>query len=91
MSHRCSICRHPKLDSINVSLVRDGTRFTAREFQISRPALNRHKRHLTTSLPIHVRKKPRWAPGQSDDCQAPSQKASHSQIRQMSPTVEVCT
>jgi hypothetical protein len=54
MSHRCSICCHPKLDSINVSLVRDGTRFTAREFQISRPALDRHKRHLTTPIPIHV-------------------------------------
>jgi hypothetical protein len=50
MSSRCSICKHPKRDSIDVSLVRDGTRSTAREFQISRPALDRHKRHLTVSV-----------------------------------------
>src|SRR5215469_3004826 len=28
MSARCSICRHPPRDSINVSLLRDGTRST---------------------------------------------------------------
>ena len=55
MSARCSICRHPLRDSINVSLLRDGTRSTAREFQVSRPALDRHKRHVRTSVPIQSR------------------------------------
>ena len=50
MSLRCSICPHPKLDLINVSLLRDGTRSTVREFQISRSALDRHKRHLKDSV-----------------------------------------
>jgi hypothetical protein len=54
MSRRCSICRHPKLDMINVSLLRDGTRSTVREFQISRSALDRHKRHLTESVKFQV-------------------------------------
>jgi hypothetical protein len=54
MSLRCSICRHPKLDLINVSLLRDGTRSTVREFQISRSALDRHKRHLTDSVEFQV-------------------------------------
>jgi hypothetical protein len=47
MSARCSICRHPLRDSINVSLLRDGTRSTARQFQVSRPAQHRHKRHMS--------------------------------------------
>jgi hypothetical protein len=38
MSPRCSICLNPKLDLINVSLARDGTMSTARQFQISLPA-----------------------------------------------------
>jgi len=46
VSAHCSICRHPQRDSINVSLLRDGTRSTARQFQVSRPALDRHKRHV---------------------------------------------
>jgi hypothetical protein len=50
MSSRCSICKHPKRDSIDVSLRRDGTRSTAREFQVSLPSLHRHKRHLTVSV-----------------------------------------
>ena len=50
MSRRCSICRHPQRDLINVSLLRDGTRFTARQFKVSRPALDRHKRHLPQTL-----------------------------------------
>lgn len=54
MSPRCSICRHPKLDMINVSLLRDGTRSTVREFQISRSALDRHKHHLTESAEFQV-------------------------------------
>jgi hypothetical protein len=54
MSTRCSICRHPLRDSINVSLLRDGTRSTARQFQVSRPALDRHKRHVKTSVPIQA-------------------------------------
>jgi uncharacterized membrane protein YccC len=55
VSAHCSICRHPLRDSINVSLLRDGTRFTARQFQVSRPALDRHKRHVRTSVPIKAR------------------------------------
>jgi hypothetical protein len=47
MLSRCSICRHPQRDSIDVSVLRDGTRSTARQFQVSRPALDRHKRHLS--------------------------------------------
>ena len=54
MSARCAICRHPLCDSINVSLRRDGTRCTTREFQVWRPALNRHKRHIWTSVPIAI-------------------------------------
>lgn len=50
MSSRCTICRHPQRDSIDVSVLRDGTRFTARQFQISRPALDRHKRHLPQNV-----------------------------------------
>src|ERR1700739_523295 len=52
MSHRCSICLHQRLDFINVSLLRDGTRAAAREFEVSRSALDRHKRHLATSLQL---------------------------------------
>jgi hypothetical protein len=51
MPGRCSICRHLQRDSINVSLLRDGTRFTARQFQVSRPSLDRHKRHLLKTVP----------------------------------------
>jgi hypothetical protein len=47
MSSRCSICRHPERASIDVSVLRDGTRLTARQFQVSRPSLDRHKRHLS--------------------------------------------
>lgn len=54
MSPRCSICRHPKLDRINVSLLRDGTRSTVREFKISRSALDRHKHHLTDTVELKV-------------------------------------
>jgi len=49
MSARCSISSAAR--SINVSLLRDGTRYTARQFQVSRPALDRHKRHFRTSVP----------------------------------------
>src|ERR1700752_490867 len=55
MSGHCSICRYPLRDSINVSLLRDGTRFTARQFQVSPPALDRHKRHVRMSVPIQAR------------------------------------
>src|SRR5262252_1848717 len=54
MSVRCSICQHPLRGSIDVSLERDGTRSTARQFQVSRPALDRHKRHVRTSVPIQA-------------------------------------
>src|SRR5215475_12208067 len=47
MSARCSICRHRLRDSIEVSVLRDGTRSTARQFQVSRPALHRLKRHMS--------------------------------------------
>jgi DNA invertase Pin-like site-specific DNA recombinase len=46
MPRRCTICHHPQHEEIAVSLFRDGTRATARRFQVSRPALDRHKRHL---------------------------------------------
>jgi hypothetical protein len=48
MPVRCSICQHPQRNSIDVSLVRDGTRCTARQFQVSRPADDhRWFRHTT--------------------------------------------
>lgn len=50
MSSRCSICRHPQRELIDVSLVRDGIRFTARQFQVSRPSLDRHKRHHSQAV-----------------------------------------
>jgi|SRR5580700_9437327 hypothetical protein len=53
MSQRCSICRHPQRDSVDVSVLRDGIRSTARQFQISRSALDRHKRHLSQSIAAH--------------------------------------
>src|SRR6266853_5194089 len=46
MPRRCTICHHSRHDEIAVSLFRDGTRTTARQFQVSRSALDRHKRHL---------------------------------------------
>lgn len=46
MPRRCTICHHPQHEEIAVSLFRDGTRATARRFQVSRPALDRHKTHL---------------------------------------------
>jgi len=67
MSARCSICRNPLRDSINVSLLRDGTRSTARVFQVSRPSLDRHKRHVRTSVPSQARA----TGGQTPDVVAP--------------------
>jgi len=52
--NRCSICRHPELHEINVSVLRDGIRATARRYHISRPALGRHKGHLPTFLQSEV-------------------------------------
>ena len=46
MPRRCTICHHPQHEEIAVSLFRDGTRATARQFQVSLPALDRHKGHL---------------------------------------------
>jgi hypothetical protein len=46
----CTICRHPQLEEIAVSLVRNGTRDTARRFGMSRSALDRHKKHLPSTL-----------------------------------------
>src|ERR1700730_16583676 len=50
MPRRCTICHHPQHEEIAVSLFRDGTRATARRFQVSRSALNRHKGHLPDSM-----------------------------------------
>ena len=50
MPRRCTICRHPQHEEIAVSLLRDGTRATARHFQISLPALDRHKKHLPRTI-----------------------------------------
>jgi len=47
---RCSICRNPQRASIDVSLLRDGTRSTARQYQVSLSALDRHKRHLQKTV-----------------------------------------
>jgi len=38
MAPGCSICRHQQRALIDVSLLREGTRFTARQFQVSRPS-----------------------------------------------------
>jgi uncharacterized protein (DUF111 family) len=46
MPRRCTICHHPQHEDIAVSVFRDGTRTTARRFQVSRSALDRHKRHF---------------------------------------------
>ena len=50
MPRRCTICHHPQNEEIAVSLFRDGTRFTARQFQLSLPALHRHKGHLPGTI-----------------------------------------
>jgi hypothetical protein len=50
MPRRCTICHHPQHEEIAVSLFRDGTRATARRFQVSRPALDRHKGHLPGTI-----------------------------------------
>jgi len=46
----CTICRHPQQQGIALSLMRDGTRDTARRFRVSRSALDRHKKHLPGTL-----------------------------------------
>jgi hypothetical protein len=50
MPRRCTICHHPHHEEIAVSLFRNGTRATARRFQVSRPALDRHKGHLPGTI-----------------------------------------
>ena len=50
MSGRCTICRHPQHEAITVSAIRNGLRPTARTFQVSLPALYRHKGHLPRTL-----------------------------------------
>jgi hypothetical protein len=50
MPRHCTICRHPQHEEIALSLFRDGTRATARRFQVSLPALDRHKGHLPSTL-----------------------------------------
>jgi hypothetical protein len=46
MAGRCSICHHPQHDEINAAIMREGLRSTARQFQVSRAALDRHKKHV---------------------------------------------
>jgi hypothetical protein len=46
MARRCTICYHAQVAEINAALSRDGSRPTARQFQISRAALDRHKKHI---------------------------------------------
>jgi hypothetical protein len=46
MARRCTICYHAQIEEINAALTRDGSRPTARQFQISRAALDRHKKHI---------------------------------------------
>jgi hypothetical protein len=46
MSGRCSICHHPQHEEINAAFARDGIRSTARQFQVSSSALDRHKKHV---------------------------------------------
>src|ERR1700730_9087665 len=50
MPRRCTICCNPQHEEIAVSLFRDGTRPTARRFQLSLPALDRHKGHLPGTI-----------------------------------------
>lgn len=50
MAPVCSICRHPHHYEINVSLLRIGIRPTARQFALSVPALDRHKKHVPKLL-----------------------------------------
>lgn len=55
MAHReakvnCTICRNTLGKEITISLLRFGTRFTARQFEVSKSALDRHKRHLPRNL-----------------------------------------
>src|SRR5262249_18326781 len=47
----CTICQHPDRSLIDVSLLRDGTRFTARRYYLSRSALDRHRRHILRTVP----------------------------------------
>lgn len=50
MPRRCTICHDPRHEEITVSLFRDGTRVTARRFQVSLLSLDRHKRHLPDTI-----------------------------------------
>jgi hypothetical protein len=52
MPRTCSICRHPRKGDINQALVDGGTyRSISKEFDVSPPALLRHKKdHLPASL-----------------------------------------
>jgi hypothetical protein len=53
MSGRCAICRHPQQEAITVSTMRNGLRPTARTFQVSLPALYRHKRHVPGTMVLN--------------------------------------
>jgi hypothetical protein len=46
MARRCTICYHAQVEEINAAFTRDGSRPTARQFQISRAALDRHRKHI---------------------------------------------
>jgi hypothetical protein len=45
MAGRCKICSDTRVAEIDAALAKIGTRKTARQFTISLPALDRHKRH----------------------------------------------
>jgi len=51
MAMPCTICQHPQRTVIDVSLLRDGTRPTARQYGLSRSALDRHRRHVLRAVP----------------------------------------
>ncbi len=46
MAGRCSVCHHSQHDEINAAITRQGLRATARQFQVSSSALDRHKKHI---------------------------------------------
>jgi len=51
MPRKCTVCEHEKVEEINKALVEGASiRFIAKQFSISHQALQRHKRHILTTL-----------------------------------------
>lgn len=51
MPRKCTICEHPEVEEINKALAGGGSiRFIANQFSISHQALQRHKKHILTTL-----------------------------------------